>query len=162
VVNYYIIYLAGSELLQFLIYLLGIWNAVLDVLVPDLDPIVFICLYLSLFVSICLYLSLFVSICFFQVFLYHEYASPGPWFKPFWFKPCFTSGDIYILYHIISESYPHSTTPQATTFGAHIPRPLPCRTWPVRRVRSAGRGPAGPGRCWGHDLPRGWTEWVII
>ena len=48
-VNYYIIYLAGSELLQFLIYLLGIWNAVLDVLVPDLDPIVFMCLYLSLF-----------------------------------------------------------------------------------------------------------------
>jgi hypothetical protein len=104
VVNYYIIYLAGSELLQFLIYLLGIWNAVLDVLVPDLDPIVFMCLYLSLF----------VSICFFQVFLYHEYASPGPWFKPFWFKPCFTSGDIYIYiisYHIrIISPFYHPTS----------------------------------------------------
>ena len=66
-VNYYIIYLAGSELLQFLIYLLGIWNAVLDVLVPDLDPIVFICLYLSLFVFICLYLSLFAFSKFFYI-----------------------------------------------------------------------------------------------
>ena len=53
---------AGSEPSQLIISFLGILS--------------------SIFTLIWIQLALFVSICLFQVFLKHEYAAPGPWFKP--------------------------------------------------------------------------------